>query len=391
MKPSSFRDVVVTEIKNMLGIDKVEPYSSSGIKELLKDNPHLVTFQDFNEILTYLGERKCTDAFFTEYFRGGFQSVDELSKAVTRVRTYSLLFHGNFTQGFRALSQSNERQMFERVPWDIEIGASRHMTTDRIEPLTAEQAHATGYLVGQENPLNARQKREARGKAKNNAQRYLAMNGVDVYIAGSMRALPDFREADAFVREVRSQPQVRSLGLSFFNPLWAYMEDSQQKGLLEQLMLKKARAMVYLAGTYDSFGKDSELASMLVQGKPVVVYVPLASVPPPSTGGNSQEYQQWEKVRDILESRFKAFSITHPLRLQCDLRTGVANGIMVCRDCDICAKLLYGIFTNNMEFYLDDSDSGNYFLREKLTGSAVRVVTRDQMLTSSFWNQWQSI
>ena len=148
--------------------------------------------------------------------------------------------------------------------------------------------------------------------------------------------------------------------------------------------------MVYLAGTYDSFGKDSELATMLVQGKPVIVYVSNPP-PPPNHNLDSEEYKEWTDLCIKLESRYNVFWKNHPLRIQCDISTGVGNGVMVCRDIETCAKLLYRIFTNTMEFSIDDSDPDNCLLREKITDSAVRVVTRNQFLTRSFWNQWHSL
>src|ERR1022692_1131906 len=46
------------------------------------------------------------------------------------------------------------------------------------------------------------------------------------------------------------------------------------KGLVEALMLKRARCTVYMVQESDTMGKDSELASTLAQGKPVIAYVP---------------------------------------------------------------------------------------------------------------------
>src|ERR1017187_8527142 len=40
------------------------------------------------------------------------------------------------------------------------------------------------------------------------------------------------------------------------------------------LMLKRAQCTLYLAQESDTLGKDSELASTLAQGKPVIAYVP---------------------------------------------------------------------------------------------------------------------
>lgn len=381
----SFRSLALAEFQKMLGLPNIQSFSEARIKELLGDNPHLVDFQDFNEILAYLGQSRSTGAFFRRYFGTGFQTIDSLSEGVTRIRIHSFLFYGNFIQGFQELSKTQDPGTFERYPWDIEP-VSERFTTDRIQPLSAEESHATGYLSGQENPLNNRQKAAAIRKAKHNAERYLAMNGVDIYLAGSMRSMRDFQVAANFVKGVRSQPSIRNLGLTLFNPLWAYMEDSQEKGLLEQLMLKKAQSMVYLAGDRDSFGKDSELATMLVQGKPVIVYVP--RTPPPSSDKSSPEYQEWEKNEAGMDKRAESFSSTHPLRIQCDLNTGVGNGVVVCRDHGCCAQILYGLFTNTLEFDIDDSDPSNHYLRERLTGSAIRVITRNQFLTNSFWNQW---
>lgn len=46
------------------------------------------------------------------------------------------------------------------------------------------------------------------------------------------------------------------------------------KGLLEGLMLKRARCTIYMVQETDTMGKDSELATTLAQGKPVIAYVP---------------------------------------------------------------------------------------------------------------------
>jgi len=46
-----------------------------------------------------------------------------------------------------------------------------------------------------------------------------------------------------------------------------------RKGLLECLMIKRAKLTVYNAQEADTFGKDAEAGVTLAQGKPVVVYV----------------------------------------------------------------------------------------------------------------------
>ena len=104
---STFRDQVLAEIGKMLGTERVESYSPGRIEEILHENPHLVNFQDFNEILAYVGEARSTSIFFSHFFGTGFQSVESLSETVKKIRTFGFLFYGNFSAGFRALSQSN--------------------------------------------------------------------------------------------------------------------------------------------------------------------------------------------------------------------------------------------------------------------------------------------
>lgn len=372
--PTSFRDEIVAEVLKMVGAPEgTKPLAEDRVAEILPVMPKAITYQDFNEVLMYCDIGPVSSLFFDHFFGDGFQTVDSVKNGVTNIRKYSFLFHGNFERGFEELRRTGDATLFSRPPWDLSpIGERSQMAVDRIVPLKAEEAFATGYLTGRHS-LKPPEVGKARKKASANADRYMAMNGVDVYVAGSMRELPDFEEAEALVESVKAMTAPRGLRLTLFNPLWAQMADPQQKGLLEVLMLRKASAMLFIAGAKDSFGKDSELSTMLVQGKPVVVYVP-------SPSSSDARYADFEK-------RFKMF-LEHPLRMQADLRTGVANGVMVARAPEVCAELLVRLFTNTMEFEIDDSDQHNHYLREKLTGSSVRVITRSQLLTGSFWQQY---
>jgi hypothetical protein len=40
---------------------------------------------------------------------------------------------------------------------------------------------------------------------------------------------------------------------------------------------------------------------------------------------------------------------------------------------------------------LKSGTNGYYLLKERLTGSTVRIVTDDRLLTETFWNNWQGI
>jgi hypothetical protein len=78
---------------------------------------------------------------------------------------------------------------------------------------------------------------------------------------------------------------------------------------------------------------------------------------------------------------------SHPLGIQVNLDTGVANGVLVVRDVETCATLVRQILTNSMEFTVEHSrELECWLLREKLTKSIYRVVTNDRKLTNCFWN-----
>lgn len=91
------------------------------------------------------------------------------------------------------------------------------------------------------------------------------------------------------------------------------------------------------------------------------------------------EYYHFEKRAAILKEH-------HPLAIQVDLRSGVANGVLVARSIKECAKLLYQVLTNEMEFTIRHKDEGITALEEKVSGCPFRVVTDNEKLTNSFWN-----
>jgi hypothetical protein len=89
----------------------------------------------------------------------------------------------------------------------------------------------------------------------------------------------------------------------------------------------------------------------------------------------------------IYDRRALTLREKHPLAIQVNLKTGVANGVLVVRDIPTCAKLIRRILTNAMEFEVKDDVKTNYWhLRETETSSIYRVVTKDPKLTNCFWN-----
>jgi len=77
----------------------------------------------------------------------------------------------------------------------------------------------------------------------------------------------------------------------------------------------------------------------------------------------------------------------HPLGMQMNLKTGVANGVLVIRSAERCADLLKAILTNKAEFDFK-VDEGGQVLVERNSESVFRAVTNNEKLTNSFWNLW---
>src|SRR3954447_12176964 len=119
-----------------------------------------------------------------------------------------------------------------------------------------------------------------------------------------MRSSIDFHTVADFCTAVFGAPSLSSFNLRYFDPTLSAAENHQDKGIIECLMVKCAKVLVYIAGTDNSYGKDAEAAMALSLGKPVIFYCDTA--------------QQ--------EEFFKA---VHPLSRLVNFDTGVAVGAMV--------------------------------------------------------------
>lgn len=108
----------------------------------------------------------------------------------------------------------------------------------------------------------------------------------------------------------------------------------------------------------------------------------------------SKYFQRLCKVLSIAEhfsyeKRALTLMKAHPLSLQVDLQTGVANGVLVVRSSEQCAELLYKILGNSLEFTIrniKEKNSTVTILEEKISKCPYRVVTEYEKLTNSFWN-----
>ncbi len=90
------------------------------------------------------------------------------------------------------------------------------------------------------------------------------------------------------------------------------------------------------------------------------------------------------------ERRHRFYRDVHPLSRLIEFDTGVAVGAMVTDDLDEVSELLYRIFENKMEYELEQPKPDYLRLKERRTGSVVRLQTNDRMLSETFWNYYHN-
>lgn len=224
--------------------------------------------------------------------------------------------------------------------------------------------------VSSESDLSAKYARtaakfdEARRSALDNTRYYLSMlSDLDVYVATSMRTRHDFRTMAETCDRIFSDGRLKNMNLRYFDPTLSAAGGHEDKGLIECLMVKCAKVLVYCAGDKESYGKDAEAAMALSLGKPVIFYC--------------DQEQRGRFYRDV-----------HPLSRLIEFDTGVAVGAMVTDDLGEVSELIHRIFENKMVYYLEQSKPGYLRLKEKLTDSVVRLQTNDQLLAETFWNHY---
>ncbi|HNP84363.1 MAG TPA: hypothetical protein PKN47_23115 [Nitrospira sp.] len=375
-----------------------------------------IGYSQFNEMLLSLGYDRITRDFFDYLFADGNQAsqgqstphistFEDYKRGIERFRSQSLLLFGNVKYGFKRLScldkTSIERELTRILPIPQEVFRQRHKPLHTLSRIGAEDTYYLGYLVYNEikreldlapesEDLKAKHQMilEIRKKGRRNHDIYLTYDHMDVYVATSMRERHEYFLVNRFIQNLFSAPNLTPLNLRFFDPTQAYCEDRLDKGLVEGLMLKRAKCTIYHAQETDTLGKDSELATTLAQGKPVIAYVPklrdrdeflssaialsdhlypglprethlakLLRLYDPDSAWSNAKIREWlsgtkssdeqeicelifEKAQAKYESRARMLSRDHPLGLQMNLATGVANGVMVVRSVSQCAELL---------------------------------------------------
>jgi len=224
--------------------------------------------------------------------------------------------------------------------------------------------------VASEEELSAKYKtvadkfERARRTALDNTRCYLSMLGdLDVYVATSMRTRQDFRNMSDTCERIFTDPRLSAMSIRYFDPTLSAAGGHEDKGLIECLMVKCAKVLVYCAGERESFGKDAEAAMALSLGKPVIFYC--------------DQEQRRRFYRDV-----------HPLSRLIEFETGVAVGAMVTDNVEDVPELISRIFENRMVYFLEQPKPGFLRLKERVTESVVRLQTNDQLLTEAFWNHY---
>lgn len=175
-------------------------------------------------------------------------------------------------------------------PLELSAFKTRHQPVLQIDRIDATDTYYLGYIVQAEiekklqldanDPEALKQKarlEDTRKRGAYNHNAYLVSDHLDIYVATSMRKRHEYVEIAEFTSKLFQSEKLQDLNLRWFDPTLAYCPDRIDKGLSEALMLKRARCTLYLAQESDTLGKDSELASTLAQGKPVIAYVPSPS------------------------------------------------------------------------------------------------------------------
>lgn len=254
------------------------------------------------------------------------------------------------------------RQLLEkRAPAEFEARQQEFMFS--ADEVLDETVTSEGDLESKYDRIAAKFS-SAREAALSNTRHYLSMlSDLDVYVATSMRSRQDFRHMANTCESIFSDSRLTDMNLRYFDPTLSAAAGHEDKGLVECLMVKCAKMLIYCAGEKESYGKDAEAAMALSLGKPVVFYC--------------DQQQRHRFYRDV-----------HPLSRLIEFETGIAVGAMVTDNASDVAELVLRTFENRMEYCLEQTKPGFLRLKEKLTNSVVRVQTNDQFLTEAFWNHY---
>lgn len=438
---------------------KIEHEQEKEIIHLI--NKDGVDINQFNEILLCYGlDRIYNKIFFhflvygyydeEEHPRPKFKSYADIITGVDRFLKIAMLAYGNIKLAYSNLSKYSNKMVEAIVnfsPRDKNEYLKRNKPLKEIAPISDTNTYYLGHYIKKEveekfksdesNLLYGLEKKKCDSInfiGKQNYQAYLSFDHMDVYIATSMREKHEYIFVNHTAKKIFENKEIKDLKLRHFDPTQASCDEPVDKGLIEALMLKRAKCLIYLAQETDTLGKDSELASTLAQGKTVVAYIPECNetffneylLDLELAYPDKSEFQRivnqlkifepslwWsnKELREIFDNEretdmpllkntlFNAIKKTydnranklkyHPLSIQVNIQNGVANGLLIVRSIEDCAKLIKNIVLYDMSFDIEEkniNENRYLYLKETISGSIFRVITGDKMLTNSFWN-----
>ena len=266
-----------------------------------------LNYAQFNELLLLVDQDRVTPSFF-EFFFKDTTSLEQLKVRIIDFRGFAILSFGNFRFAYKKLSrtESKERLLGLLAPFSspsaqiLAAHANRPRAAIRVEEIERSKTWCNGYIAKRKYEKEAKlieerikaqpsealvqqaqfyqqlglQITETQSKAIRNTDAYLTWDYMDVYVATSMRNSWEFEDTADFVRELFHHAKIKDLQLRYFDPTQSQCINRIDKGLVEALMLKRATCTVYMVQETDTLGKDSELASTLAQGKPVIAFIP---------------------------------------------------------------------------------------------------------------------
>jgi len=285
-----------------------------------------------------------------EHVRLALQAFAELRSAGELVTPTAL------KQRTRELAEAdNQLALFELL---FEESKNQIETEEQVLALYSAQSEASDRV---------------RKQALQNTRTYLSIcSDLDVYVATSMRTREDFREMAKTCDRIFKDPALKGYNIRYFDPTLSAASFHEDKGIIECLMVKTCKVLIYFAQHKESLGKVSEYAMALSLGKPVIILCP------PDARGT--EIYQFYHDR-------------HPLTRLIEFATGIVNGAIITQDVKQVISVLERIFSNKLEYDLGlkPGTSSYYLLRERITQSTVRVMTEDRLLTETFWNNYNQV
>jgi hypothetical protein len=272
-----------------------------------------LTYERFNELLLLLEQDRVSESFYKLFF--GVTDplkLRLLAKCVVDFRGYAMLRYGNIRFAYKDLSKKSDTQLARSLHPYLEAKSNiearysaRPSCALQIEAIDRDKTWCLGYIARLKHDkeskvlaelINSAQQdqeilalgqiyealgetiEQTKAKGLRNTDVYLTWDFMDVYVATSMRKQWEFEDVSEFVTALFSNSKLSLLKLRYFDPTQSNCTSRIDKGLVEALMLKRASCTVYLVQEADTFGKDSELASTLAQGKPVIAFVPSLDV-----------------------------------------------------------------------------------------------------------------